>query len=85
MTTKFNLSIDELYKANMDTMANYYQKMFQIGAFTVNEIRTKIRQPIVDSGDKAYVPMNLIAVDTPIAQNKKIDKNINIQSDAVPS
>lgn len=84
LKTKLNLNIDDLLRANLDSTANYYSKMFQIGGYDVNAVRAKTRQPKIDGGDKAYVPMNLIPVDTPITQNKKIDKNININQNAVP-
>jgi hypothetical protein len=52
--------------------------MFQCGGFTINEIRAKNGLPKVTGGDKAYYPMNLIASDTPITQNKQIDKNLTV-------
>lgn len=80
-TTKLNLNLSELLRGNMDSTANYYTKMLSVGAYTPNQIRNKIGQPKVEGGDKSYVPLNLIPVDTPITQNKKIDKNLNIKDD----
>jgi HK97 family phage portal protein len=77
--TKLNLNLDDLLRANMDSTANYVSKMFQCGGYTVNEVRAKIGQPKVKGGDKAYAPMNLIPVDTPVTQNKGMDKNINVK------
>ena len=81
--TRLNLNIEELLRANMDAKANYYSKLFQVGAFTPNEIRSLIGQPKVDGGDKSYVQINLMPVDTPIAKNvqKPINKQINTQTD----
>ena len=79
LKTKLNLNIDDLLRANMDSTANYVSKMFQCGQYTVNEVRAKIGHPKVKGGDKCYVPMNLIPVDTPITQNKGMDKNINVK------
>jgi len=78
MKTYLNLSIDELLRANMDTKANYYSKMFQIGSYTVNRIRDKMGEPRTEGGDKAYIPLNLVPVDAPVTQNKK-DKNFTIE------
>jgi HK97 family phage portal protein len=77
--TKFNLNIDDLLRANMDATSNYMSKMFQCGGYTINEIRVKNGMPKVEGGDKAYYPMNLIASDTKVTQNKQVDKNLNIK------
>jgi HK97 family phage portal protein len=79
LKTRVNLNIDELLRANLDSKANYYSKMYQVGAFTPNEIRNKIGQPRIKGGDKSYTPLNLIPVDAPIAKNVKIDKNIKVE------
>ena len=84
-TTKFNLKIDDLLRANLDSTANYVSKLFQCGGYTVNEVRKKAGNPKIKGGDKAYAPINLLPVDTPIAQNKKIDKNIKITDNAIPN
>jgi HK97 family phage portal protein len=81
--TKLNLSITELYRANLDTKANYATKMFQCGGYTVNEVRKEAGNSPVEGGNKAYVPMNMIAVDAPITQNKKLDKKLKIDKNAV--
>ena len=80
LKTRLNLNLDDLLRANMDSTANYISKMFQCGGYTVNEVRAKIGQPKVEGGDKAYAPMNLLPVDAPITQNKKIDKNVKVGS-----
>ena len=86
--TKVHLNIEELLRSDLDSKANYFSKMFQIGVYTPNEIRVKTGQPKVKDGDKAYVPINLISVDTPIAINKQksIDKQLTMgATDSVPS
>ena len=80
-TTKLNLNLSELLRGNMDSTANYYTKMLQVGAYTPNQIRNKIGQPKIEGGDKSYIPLNLIDVNAPITQNKKIDKQLNIKDD----
>lgn len=78
--TKLNLSIAELYRANLDTKANYVSKMFMMGGYKVNEVRKEAGNPPVKGGDKAYIPMNMIPVDLPITKNTKIDKQIKVGS-----
>ena len=81
--TKLNLNIGELLRADMDSTANYYSKMLQVGAFTPNEIRRKIGQPEVKGGDKTYIPLNMLPVDTPITKNTKVDKQIDVKEPIV--
>ena len=80
---RLNLNINELLKANMDSTANYWSKLFQIGVCTPNEVRNKLGMPPVKGGEKAYVPMNMIATDTPITKNTKVDKQIDIKSELI--
>jgi len=62
-TTRLNLDINILLRANMDAKANYYTKMFQLGVYNTNEIRREIGQPIIDGGDTSYVQTNLYPID----------------------
>jgi len=78
---KFNLNISELLRANLDAKANYVSKMFQCGGFTVDDVRREAGTSPIKGGNKAYVPMNMIAVDTPMTQNKKVDKKIKIEEE----
>ena len=78
---RLNLNINELLRANLDAKANYVSKMFQCGGYTVDEVRRDAGNPPIEGGNKAYVPMALIPVNTPIIQNKKIDKKIKIMEE----
>jgi HK97 family phage portal protein len=77
--TKVRLNIDELISADMDTKANYYQKMYQVGAYTPNEIRVKVGQPKIKGGDDSYRPLNLIPVDQIAPKSVPVDKKLNTQ------
>jgi HK97 family phage portal protein len=68
--TRLNFDITELMRADLDSKANYLSKLFQVGAFTVNELRRQVGTPDVKDGDQAYYPINLQAVGT-----KPIDKS----------
>jgi HK97 family phage portal protein len=56
--TRFDTN--ELLRIDSDSQANYMQKMFQIGAFTTNEIRERIGNELVDGGNIPYVAANLM-------------------------
>ena len=50
---KFDTSA--LLRADKTSLAEYYNKLFQIGAVTVNEIRKALDLPAIDNGDKSFV------------------------------
>lgn len=50
-------------RADHVTRADYYTKLFSIGAITDNEIRSKENIQPVDGGDVRYVPLNMAPVD----------------------
>ena len=79
--TKVSLNIDELLRADMDSTANYYNKMLGVGAFTPNEIRRKLGQPEVKGGDQSFRPINFMPLDVKVTQNTKIDKQIDVEED----
>lgn len=85
LNTKLNLNINELLRANMDSKANYYSKLFQVGAYTPNEIRTEIGQPKVKGGDKSYVQINLMPVDQVITQKTNTKTQTNETSKETPT
>jgi len=78
---RLNLNINELLRANLDAKANYVSKMFQCGGYKIDEVRRECGNPPIKGGDKAYVPMSMIAVDTPITKNIKVDKQIKIKKE----
>ena len=54
---KFDTSA--LLRADKTSLAEYYNKLFQIGAVTVNEIRKALDLPAIDNGDKSFVQVNV--------------------------
>lgn len=54
-----NLNVETLMRANLDSLANYYSKMFQSGGFTVNEIRQKLGEEMKQGGDEPMVQVNM--------------------------
>lgn len=57
-------SIEGLLRGDSQARAEYYAKMFQIGVFSINDIRELENQNSIGSdGDKHFVPLNMVSVD----------------------
>ena len=53
--------IDGLLRGNSQARAEFYNKLFQIGGFSVNDIlELENRNPIGPEGDERFVPMNMV-------------------------
>lgn len=53
-----------LLRGNSEARANFYTSMFNIGAFSVNDIlELEDRNPIGPDGDKRFVPLNMTTLD----------------------
>jgi len=70
-----NLNVEQLMRANLDSLANYYSKMFQSGGFSVNEIRQKLGNEKVTGGDEPMVQVNM----------QKLNKAGNGKGDTEPT
>ena len=56
--------IDGLLRGNSTARAEFYNKIFQVGGFSVNDIlELENRNPIGEEGDKRFVPMNMVPLD----------------------
>ena len=53
ITVRFDTSV--LLRADKQSLANYYSTLFNIGAITINEIRSQLDLPYIDGGDNAFV------------------------------
>lgn len=65
---KFN--VDALLRVDKNSLAEYYSKLFSIGAITINEIRKELDLPKLDNGDKNFLQVNVQSVDNIINQTK---------------
>ncbi len=54
----------DIYAMDLQSKADYYKKMLEIGAMTTNEIRLKENLRPIDGGDTALVSANLLPLDT---------------------
>ena len=55
----FKFQTNELLRGDADSRADYYRKLFEIGALSPNEIRTMEDMNKIDKGDEYFVPLNL--------------------------
>lgn len=53
------LRVREMRSADLDTLKNYYTGMFQVGAYSPNDICREMNLPLDPKGDKRYVQVNL--------------------------
>lgn len=51
-----------LLRVDKQSLANYYNTLFQIGAITPNEIRRELDLPQLEDGNETYVQVNLMSL-----------------------
>ena len=73
---RFDTSV--LLRADKQSLANYYNTLFNIGVVSANEIRKQLDLPAVDGGDSHFVQVNLMEIKN--AANN-IPSNNNIIND----
>ena len=64
-----------LLRADKQSLANYYNTLFNIGVVSCNEIRKEIDLPYIEGGDSHFVQVNLMEVNK-AAQNAPSDNSI---------
>ncbi len=66
-----------LLRGDSEARSKFYQVMFQVGAFSPNDIRDKENMNPIDGGDQYYVPLNFVPVGTAVGTdaNDEIDTN----------
>lgn len=78
---KFDTSA--LLRADKTSLAEYYNKLFQIGVVTINEVRKALDLPAIDNGDKSFVQVNVMTLDNAV-NNVPTDNaitNLNPEND----
>lgn len=63
---RFNLQ--NYYESDLTTKSEYYKNMLEVGAMTVNDIRTREGRVPVDGGNKTFVSCNVAPIDSPKIQ-----------------
>lgn len=80
---RFDTSV--LLRADKQSLANYYNTLFNIGVVSANEIRKQLDLPAVDGGDSHFVQVNLMELKNAannIPTNNAIDNDTdNLQGD----
>jgi HK97 family phage portal protein len=59
----FKHVVEGLLRGDASSRADFYTKMFQIGAMSINEIREKEDLNPVDGGDVHFVPLNMTTLE----------------------
>lgn len=75
MNVQFDVSA--LIRTDMAAQAEYYNKMFMVGAYTINEIRKKVGNPVIDM-EKAnipYIQSSMLDINTEFTPTSKQDNN----------
>ena len=60
----FKFMLQGLLRGDSAAQAEFYSKMFAIGAFSINDIlQLEDRNPIGEDGDRMFVPLNMTTID----------------------
>lgn len=68
-----------LLRADKQSLANYYQTLFNIGVISPNEIRKELDLPAVDYGDNTFVQVNIQTIEKAVTSkpDEKTTDNTN--------
>lgn len=69
---KFN--VDALLRVDKNSLADYYSKLFNIGAITINEIRKELNLHRLENGDINFLQVNIQSVDNIINNKNKTNE-----------
>jgi len=72
---RFDTSV--LLRADKATQAEYLNKLFQIGAITINEIRKELDLPAIDNGDNSFVQVNTITLQNAVKETQIVNTQKN--------
>lgn len=83
-TSELKFDVSNLLRTDLNSQADYYTKMYNLGAYTTNEIREKINSNTpVKGGNRAFNQVNLQPLDNLISEqqqttdpNKQIDNKL---------
>lgn len=71
MKAEFNTAA--ILRTDKAAQGEYWNKMFQVGAATPNEIRREMNLPKMENGDQAFVQVNVQTLDNAVKE-KKVDE-----------
>lgn len=58
-----------LLRADKQSLANYYNTLFNIGVISINEIRRELDLPALDNGNNTFVQVNIQPLDRAVSNN----------------
>ncbi len=58
---KFNLN--SILRGDSNSRATYYEKMIQLGVYSINEVRDLEEKDSIENGDKHFVSLNYVSID----------------------
>ncbi len=64
ISVKFDTS--KLLKADKTAQANYYSKLYSIGAVSPNDVRRELEMSPIENGDTYFIPCNVMSLDKAI-------------------
>ena len=59
----FKFNLNSLLRGDSQARAAYYEKMVQLGIYSINEVRELEDRDKIDNGDKHYMSLNYIDID----------------------
>lgn len=71
------LNVDGLLRGDTKARAEYYTKMFYIGAMSQNDIRRKENMNPIDGGDQYFVQSNMVAAEIAKLESQQLINNNN--------
>jgi len=77
--TKAILRVRAMQSADLDSLGNYYSRMFQLGVYSPNDICREMNLPLDAKGGKKYVQVNLTELGKEPTPDQ--NKNTNVTSD----
>lgn len=75
---RFDTSV--LLRADKASLAEYYNKLFQIGSITPNEIRKALDLEPIENGDKSFIQVNMSTLDKIISNPFNETQNGNTEN-----
>jgi HK97 family phage portal protein len=82
-------NVDALLRGDSESRANFFSKMFAVGAYSTNDIRRIDSKNVVEGGDQRFVPSNMMLLnkvepvaDVPIPVDEDVDDDDDDDVDA---
>jgi len=83
--SELKFDVENIMRLDAVSRADYYMKMFQVGAYTPNEIREKTNAQFpTKGGNRNFIQVNMQPVDALISEQAGNNTTINIDNQAKP-